>query len=55
MTSAHDKDAYKMLKDAIEGIRLQSIDRINKYQAEIVKWQDRKVRLKNINSGHFVL
>jgi hypothetical protein len=55
MTSAHDKDAYKMLKDAIEGIRLQSIDHVNKYQAEIVKWQDRKVRLKNINSGHFVL
>jgi hypothetical protein len=34
---------------------LQAIDHINKYQAEIVKWRDRKVRLKNIKPGHFVL
>jgi hypothetical protein len=35
--------------------RLQAIDHINKYQAEIVKWRDRKVRLKNIKPGHLVL
>jgi hypothetical protein len=38
MTSAHDEDAYKTSKDAIEGIKLQSIDHINNYQVETVKW-----------------
>jgi hypothetical protein len=38
MTSTHDEDAYKMSKDAIEGIRLQEIDHINKYQVETIKW-----------------
>jgi hypothetical protein len=28
---------------------------INKYQAETIKWRDRKVRLKNIEPGHLVL
>jgi hypothetical protein len=28
---------------------------MNKYQAEIIKWQDRKVRLKNIKPGYLVL
>ncbi|KAL5668367.1 hypothetical protein ACJX0J_020588, partial [Zea mays] len=28
---------------------------INKYQAETIKWCDRKVRLKNIKPGHLVL
>jgi transposase InsO family protein len=55
MASAHDEDTYKTLKDAIEGIRLQAINHINKYQEETVKWRDRKVRLKNIKPGHFVL
>jgi hypothetical protein len=31
------------------------MDHINKYQAEIVKWRDKKVRLKNIKPGHLVL
>jgi hypothetical protein len=44
-----------MSKDSIEGIRLRAIDHINKYQAETVKWRDRKVRLKNIKPGHFLL
>jgi hypothetical protein len=35
-------------KDSIEGVMLQAIDHINKYQEEIAKWWDRKVRLKNI-------
>jgi hypothetical protein len=42
-------------KDAIEGIRLQAMENINKYQAETIKWRDRKVRLKNIERGHLVL
>jgi hypothetical protein len=42
-------------KDAIEGIRLQAVENINKYQAETIKWRDRKVKLKNIEPGHLVL
>jgi hypothetical protein len=42
-------------KDSIEGVRLQAIDHINKYQAKIAKWWDRKVRVKNIKLGHLVL
>jgi hypothetical protein len=42
-------------KDAIEGIRLQAVENINKYQAETIKWRDRKVWLKNIKPGHLVL
>jgi hypothetical protein len=38
-------------KDTIEGTRLQAVENINKYQAEIIKWRDRKVRLKNIKPG----
>jgi hypothetical protein len=46
---------YSVEKDAIEGIRLQDVENINKYQAETIKWHDRKVRLKNIEPGHLVL
>jgi hypothetical protein len=46
MASIDDEDTYKTSKDAIEGIRLQAIDHINKYQVETTKWRDRKVRLK---------
>jgi hypothetical protein len=46
---------YSVEKDAIEGIRLQAVENINKYQAETIKWRDRKVRLKNIEQGHLVL
>jgi hypothetical protein len=42
---------YSVEKDAIEGIRLQAVENINKYQAETIKWRDRKVRLKNICWG----
>jgi hypothetical protein len=55
LASAEDEDTCKVSKDTIEGIKLQVIDHINKYQAETVKWQDRKVRLKNIKPGHLVL
>jgi hypothetical protein len=46
---------YSVEKDAIEGFRLQAVENINKYQAETIKWRDRKVRLKNIEPGHLVL
>jgi transposase InsO family protein len=46
---------YSVDKDAIEGIRLQAVENINKCQAETIKWRDRKVRLKNIEPGHLVL
>ena len=42
-------------KYAIEGFRLQAVENINKYQAETIKWRDRKVKLKNIEPGHLVL
>jgi hypothetical protein len=35
--------------------QLQAIEHINKYQAETIKWRDRKVQLKNIKPGHLVL
>ena len=47
--------ANSVEKDALEGIRLQAVENINKYQAETIKWRDRKVRLKNIEPGHLVL
>jgi hypothetical protein len=55
MASAEDKADYSVAKDAIEGIGLQAVENINKYQAETIKWCDRKVRLKNIKPGHLVL
>jgi hypothetical protein len=55
LASVEDKEACKITKDTIKGTMLQAIDHINKYQAETVKWRDRKVRLKNIKSGHLVL
>jgi transposase InsO family protein len=55
LASAEDEEACKITKDTIEGTRLQAIDHINKYQAKIVKWRERKVRLKNIKPWHLVL
>jgi transposase InsO family protein len=55
VASTEDEADYSMEKDAIEGIRLQAVENINKYQAETIKWRDRKVRLKNIEPGHLVL
>jgi hypothetical protein len=55
LASAEEEDDCKITKDSIEGTGLQAIDHINKYQAEIVKWRDQKVRLKNIRPGHLVL
>jgi hypothetical protein len=55
IASAEDEADYQITKDTIEGIRLQAIEHINKYQAETIRWRDRKVRLKNIKLGHLVL
>jgi BRCT domain type II-containing protein len=55
VASAEDEVDYHIAKDTIEGTRLQAVENINKYQAETIKWRDRKVRLKNIKLGHVVL
>jgi hypothetical protein len=54
VVSGVDEADYSVEKDAIEGIRLQAVENINKYQAETIKWRDRKVWLKNIKPGHLV-
>jgi hypothetical protein len=53
--SAEDEVDYHMAKDTIEGTRLQAVENINKYQAETIKWRDRKVRLEIIKPEHLVL
>jgi hypothetical protein len=55
LASTEAEGGCQVTKDTIEGTRLQAIEHINKYQAKIVKWCDKKVRLKNIKQGHLVL
>jgi hypothetical protein len=55
VASVEDEANYSVAKDTIEGIRLQAVENINKYQVETIKWRDRKVRLKDIKPGHVVL
>jgi hypothetical protein len=55
MASVEDEADCSVAKYAIEGIRLQAVENINKYQAKTIKWRDRKVRLKNIKPRHLVL
>jgi hypothetical protein len=55
LASTEDEGDCQITKDTIEVTRLQAIEHINKYQAETIKWRDRKVKLKNIKLGHFVL
>jgi hypothetical protein len=55
VASAEDEADYSVAKDVIEGIRLQVVENINKYQAETIKWRDKKVRLKSIKPGYLVL
>jgi ribosomal protein L7/L12 len=43
VAAVEDEAGYSVAKDAIEGIRLQAVENINKYQAETIKWRDRKV------------
>jgi ribonuclease HI len=54
-TPTEDEADYHVAKDTIEGVRLQAMENINKYQTKTIKWRDRKVRLKNIKPGHLVL
>jgi hypothetical protein len=53
--SAEDEADSHIEKDTIEGTRLQAVKNINKYQAKIIKWRYKNVRLKNIKPGHLVL
>jgi hypothetical protein len=55
VASVEDEANYFVAKDTIEGIRLQAVENINKYQAETIKWRDRKVQLKDIKPRHLVL
>jgi hypothetical protein len=55
LASVEDEENYKIAKDTIAETRLQAVGHINKYQAETIKWHDRKVKLKNIRPGHLVL
>jgi hypothetical protein len=49
VASTEDEADYSVAKYAIEGTRLQAVENINKYQAETIKWHDRKVRLKTLS------
>jgi hypothetical protein len=51
IASTEDEADYQVTKDTIEGTRLQVIEHINKYEAKIIKWRDRKVRLKTSSQG----
>jgi hypothetical protein len=42
-TSTKDEADYHVAKDTIEGVRLQAVENIDKYQAKTIKWRDRKV------------
>jgi transposase InsO family protein len=43
LASIEDEGDCQITKDIIEGTRLQAIEHIYKYQAETIKWRDRKV------------
>jgi hypothetical protein len=43
LASTEDEGDCQITKDIIEGTRLQAIEHIYKYQAETIKWRDRKV------------
>jgi hypothetical protein len=53
IASTKDEDDCQITKDTIEGTRLQAIEHINKYQAQTIKWHDRKVRLKKYQTRPF--
>jgi hypothetical protein len=54
-TSTQDHKNEEVSKDEIEESRLKEVEHIRKYQAETLRWQDRKVKLKNIAPSHLVL
>jgi hypothetical protein len=51
VASVEDEADYSVAKDAMEETRLQAVENINKYQAETIKWRDRKVQLKTLSQG----
>jgi hypothetical protein len=53
--SVQEQDNEKVSKDTIKESRLEAIEHIRKYQAKIVRWRDRKVKLKSMSPGHLVL
>lgn len=55
MASAEDDDNENVLKDIIEESRFEVVEHIRKYQAETIRWQDKKVKLNNITPCHLVL
>jgi hypothetical protein len=55
VASTQDQDSEKVLKDAIEESRLEAIEHIRNYQAEPIRWRDRKVKLKNIVPCHLLI
>lgn len=55
IASAEGEDNEKVSKDIIEESRLKVVEHIRNYQSEIVRWWDRKLKLKNIAPGHLVL
>jgi hypothetical protein len=42
-------------KETIEGIRLEAVDNILKYQAETKKWKDKSIVRRDIQEGDLVL
>jgi hypothetical protein len=42
-------------KEIIEGIRLEAVDNILKYQAKTKKWKDKSIVRNNIQEGDLVL
>jgi hypothetical protein len=53
--SVQEQDNKTVSKDTIEESRLEAIEHIRKDQAEIIRWRDRKVKLKSMSPGHLVL
>ena len=55
IASTQDPDNEKVLKNAIEESRLEAVEHKKKYQADTLRWRDRKVKIKNIAPNHLVL
>jgi hypothetical protein len=51
-TMAEDEEYSK---ETIEGIRLEAVDNILKYQAQTKKWKDKSIVIKDIQEGDLVL
>jgi hypothetical protein len=49
------RESEEVDKDLVEIDRLDAVQNLLKYQEETRKWRDKKVSLKNIQVGDFVL